>query len=114
MLEGIDALTALARFGTVSEAAVRLRLTQSAVSKRIQALQRAVGVRLIERTGRRVRLTAPAVDLLERARPLVADLRALTSPMHATSSEFSIALADSIASSWGQRSYNARSRGWLA
>ena len=33
MLEGIDALIALERFGTVSEAAVRLRLTQSAISR---------------------------------------------------------------------------------
>ena len=40
MLDGIDALIALDQFGTVSEAATRLRLTQSAVSKRIQALQR--------------------------------------------------------------------------
>jgi len=50
MLEGIDALIALERFGTVSEAAVRLRLTQSAISKRIQALQRTVGFRLVEPT----------------------------------------------------------------
>jgi DNA-binding transcriptional LysR family regulator len=102
MLEGIDALIALERFGTVSEAAVRLRLTQSAISKRIQALQRSIGVRLVERDGRRVRLTAHAIDLLERARPLVADLRALTGAVpNAAGSHFSLALADSIASSWG-------------
>jgi DNA-binding transcriptional LysR family regulator len=102
MLEGIDALIALERFGTVSEAAVRLRLTQSAISKRIQALQRTVGVRLIERDGRRVRLTAHAIELLERARPLVADLRALAGPGPSESAaHFSLALADSIASSWG-------------
>src|SRR5574340_6747 len=102
MLSGIDALIALERFGTVSEAAVRLRLTQSAVSKRIQALQRMVGFRLVEPDGRRLRLTAPAIDFLERARPLVADLRGLTSPVrdHAASG-FSLGLADSIASSWG-------------
>lgn len=102
MLDGIDALIALERFGTVSEAAVRLRLTQSAVSKRIQALQRMVGFRLVEPDGRRLRLTAPAIDFLERARPLVADLRGLTSPVrgHAASG-FSLGLADSIASSWG-------------
>jgi DNA-binding transcriptional LysR family regulator len=102
MLDGIDALIALERFGTVSEAAVRLRLTQSAISKRIHALQRAVGYRLVEPDGRRLRLTTAAVDLLERARPLVADLRTLTAPVRdATASEYSLALADSIASSWG-------------
>ena len=102
MLEGIDALIALERFGTVSEAAVRLRLTQSAISKRIQALQRTVGFRLVEPDGRRIRLTAPAIDFLERARPLIADLRGLTSPIRdGAAADFSIALADSIASSWG-------------
>ncbi len=102
MLEGIDALIALERFGTVSEAAVRLRLTQSAVSKRIQALQRAVGIRLVEPDGRRIRLTAAAADFLERARPLVADLRGLmTPPREGAPAAFSLALADSIAASWG-------------
>ena len=101
MLNGIDALIALEQFGTISEAAIRLRLTQSAVSKRIQELQRAVGCALIERDGRRVRLTVSGVDLLERARPLVADLRGLASPVHGAAASFSIALADSIASSWG-------------
>ena len=103
MLESIDALVALATFGTVSEAATRLRLTQSAVSKRLQSLQSAVGFRLLEPEGRRLRLTAPAVEFLARARPLVAELRGLIQqpgPREAKVS-FSLALADSIASSWG-------------
>jgi DNA-binding transcriptional LysR family regulator len=102
MLDGIEALIALEKFGTVSEAATRLRLTQSAVSKRIQALQNAIGFPLIEKDGRRVRLTADAVSFLERARPVVADLRGLATPLHSGSNSFfSIGLADSIASSWG-------------
>ena len=102
ILEALEALAALERFGTVSEAAVRLRLTQSAVSKRIQALQQAVGFRVVEPHGRRLRLTAQAVGLLERARPLVADLRALAAPVEAESvSRYSLGLADSIAASWG-------------
>jgi DNA-binding transcriptional LysR family regulator len=102
MLENIDALVALATFGTVSEAATRLRLTQSAVSKRLQMLQAAVGFRLVEPDGRRLRLTAPAVEFLERARPLVAELRGLARPTsHRSPSSFRLALADSIAASWG-------------
>jgi DNA-binding transcriptional LysR family regulator len=102
MLDGIEALIALEKFGTVSEAATRLRLTQSAVSKRIQALQQAVGFRIVEPDGRRVRLTSQGVNLLERARPLVAELRALTTPVEIGSlTNFSLALADSIAASWG-------------
>jgi DNA-binding transcriptional LysR family regulator len=102
MLEGIDALVALETFGTVSEAATRLRLTQSAVSKRIQSLQAQVGFRLVEPDGRRLRLTARAVDFLDRARPLLAELRGLVKPFASdTRRSFSMALADSIASSWG-------------
>jgi DNA-binding transcriptional LysR family regulator len=99
-LDGVEALAALEQFGTVSEAATRLRLTQSAVSKRIAALGRAMGFRVVEPEGRRLRLTADAQALLDRARPLVAELRALATPSGGATT-FSLALADSIASSWG-------------
>jgi DNA-binding transcriptional LysR family regulator len=102
MLDGIDALVALETFGTVSEAATRLRLTQSAVTKRIQSLQAQVGFRLVEPEGRRLRLTPHAVAFLDRARPLVAELRGLVKPAAVDApASFSLALADSIASSWG-------------
>lgn len=101
-LDGIEALAALAQFGTVSEAAIRLRLTQSAVTKRIQALARSSEHALVERDGRRLMLTAHGLSLLERAKPLLADLRGLsvatTEPAART---FSVAIADSIAASWG-------------
>lgn len=102
MLDGIEALIALEKFGTVSEAATRLRLTQSAVSKRIHALQHTVGYKLVEPHGRRVRLTAPGLRLLERARPLVAELRALAGPAEGGAvASLSMVLGDSIAASWG-------------
>ena len=101
-LEGIEALAALAQFGTVSEAATRLRLTQSAVTKRLQALQRAVELPLVHHAGRRLELTEEARVLLDRARPLLADLRALTEPVRSQqTASFSLAMADSIAASWG-------------
>jgi DNA-binding transcriptional LysR family regulator len=101
-LDGIEALAALAQFRTVSEAATRLRLTQSAVTKRLQSLQRSVDFPLLEHSGRRLTLTDEACVLLERARPLLADLRALTVPSAAQSaSTFSLAMSDSIAASWG-------------
>jgi DNA-binding transcriptional LysR family regulator len=100
--DGIEALAALEQYGTVSEAAVRLRLTQSGVSKRIQALQEAVGFRIVEPDGRRLRLTAEGLRLLGQARPLVAGLRALTGAAPGVAaSAFSLAIADSIAASWG-------------
>jgi DNA-binding transcriptional LysR family regulator len=103
MLDGIDALVALHALGTVSEAGARLRLTQSAVSKRLQALQASLGFALVERDGRRLRLTAPAIAFVERARPLVAELRDAARPAAAPAARatFTLALADSVAASWG-------------
>ncbi len=102
MLSGIEALAALERYGTLSEAAPHLRLTQSAVSKRVRALQDMLGFQLLEPQGRRVRLTVQAIEFLDRARPLLAELRDLTHPMsEAPVTQFSLAIADSIASSWG-------------
>lgn len=104
MLEGLEALFALERTGTISEAAAQLRLTQSAVSKRIQALQNEVQFPLIEPDGRRVRLTARGVALLDKARPLISELKSLKNlQIENEMTQFSIGLSDSIAASWGPR-----------
>ena len=104
MLEGLEALFALERTGTISEAAAQLRLTQSAVSKRIQALQHEVKFQLIEPDGRRVRLTPRGVALLDKARPLISELKNLKHLQNENEmTQFSIGISDSIAASWGPR-----------
>jgi len=108
MLDGIDALAALQQWGTMGAAAARLRLSQSAVSKRLAMLERQVGFRLHEPDGRRVKLTARAGELLAEARPLVAELRALLRPAPPGGpARLTLALADSIASSWGPAALRA-------
>ena len=102
MLDGLKALMTIEKVGTVSEAAVQLRLTQSAVSKRIQALEAEIGYRVIEREGRRVRITNAGLDLLVRAKPLLTEIEGLKfSPKQREPRQFSIGVSDSIASSWG-------------
>ena len=104
MLDGLEALIGLQANGTVSEAAVRLRLTQSAVSKRIKALESTLGHSLVEPDGRRLKLTSAALTLLARARPLVAELNGLASLGGSPENrELVVAVSDSIASSWGPR-----------
>ena len=102
MLDGIEALNALEKYGTVSEAAIRLRLTQSAVTKRIQALQNELKIKLVEPDGRRVRLTADGYHFLSRARPILIELKNLTlDSNNSTISHFALGLSDSIAGSFG-------------
>jgi DNA-binding transcriptional LysR family regulator len=104
MVEGIEALLALERTGTISEAAAQLRLTQSAVTKRIQALSDEVRFKIIEPDGRRVRLTAKGQALLDKARPLISELKNLRHiQVENEMNQFSIGISDSIASSWGPR-----------
>src|SRR5690349_15734407 len=69
--------------GTIAAVADALRFTPSAVSQQLATLEREAGVRLLERAGRGVRLTDPALvlvghadALLERAARAEADLAA--------------------------------------
>jgi DNA-binding transcriptional LysR family regulator len=66
-LRRLQVLRVLAEHGTVTAAAAALRLTPSAVSQQIRQLSRDLGVDLLSRDGRGVRLTAAAERLLDRA-----------------------------------------------
>ena len=63
--------------GGISRAAERLRMTQPALGRQVRDLERAFGVRLFDRIGRRVQLTAEGEDLLRRCRGLLADAGSL-------------------------------------
>ncbi len=104
MISYLEALLALERTGTISEAAAQLRLTQSAVTKRIQALQNEVKFKVIEPDGRRVRLTAKGQSLVDKARSLISEIKNLKDIHNENEmTHFSIGISDSIAASWGPR-----------
>lgn len=67
---------AVADAGTVSEAAHRLALAQSAVSRQLQRLQRDVGLPLFTRSGVRLVLSAAGQAFLPVARRVLAEHRA--------------------------------------
>lgn len=62
----LAALVAVAREGSFVAAASVLRRHPTIVSKRIAALERRLGVRLLERTTRQIRLTEAGARLAER------------------------------------------------
>jgi DNA-binding transcriptional LysR family regulator len=72
-LDSIAAFIAIATTGSFSEAARQLALSRSVVSDRLQELERSLATRLVQRTTRRVSLTADGAAFLERARRLVRD-----------------------------------------
>jgi DNA-binding transcriptional LysR family regulator len=102
VLAPLEALLALQELGTMTRAATRLRISQSAVSKRVAALEAELGAKLLERDGRRVRLTPMGESLAARARPLVAELRASLAPEAGDrDAPLSLAVSESILASWG-------------
>ena len=69
-------LRELARRGTIAEVARAVGYTPSAISQSLLQLEREVGVALLERDGRRVRLTPAAHGLVARTERALAELDA--------------------------------------
>jgi DNA-binding transcriptional LysR family regulator len=70
-LKPLRAFCQTARLGSVSRAAEALFVSQPAVTQQLQALEREMGARLFERSGRRLVPTREGETLYELARPLV-------------------------------------------
>jgi DNA-binding transcriptional LysR family regulator len=71
---GLQAFARIAELGTFHKAAEALHLSQSALSRRISKLEEELGVRLLDRTTHKVRLTAVGRDFLPQARRLIEEL----------------------------------------
>ncbi|MGH7345507.1 MAG: LysR family transcriptional regulator, partial [Candidatus Rokuibacteriota bacterium] len=70
LFPALETLLAVARTGSVGAAARQRRITSSAVSQQIKKLETHFGIKLFERAGRGVRLTATG----ETALPVVREL----------------------------------------
>ncbi|MYZ34959.1 LysR family transcriptional regulator, partial [Streptomyces sp. MnatMP-M17] len=70
-LDTVRTFVAAADAGQFREAAAELAVTQQAVSKRIAALERSLGVRLFTRTARGAELTIDGQAFLPHARELL-------------------------------------------
>lgn len=66
-LDYLKTFALVAELGSFSAAAERLGLTQPAISLQVRALERQLGVRLVERVGRTARPSAAGVELLDHA-----------------------------------------------
>lgn len=72
-LQDLRAFVKIAEFGSFHEAAQWLHLSQPALTRRMQKLEENLGIQLLDRTTRRVSLTAVGRDFLPKARRLLDD-----------------------------------------
>src|ERR1051325_4086270 len=73
-LRRLKTFVAVAELGTVSKAAVHLRIGQPALSRQISDLQQELGLRLFDRVGRRLVLSAQGEQLLADCRRVLTDI----------------------------------------
>jgi DNA-binding transcriptional LysR family regulator len=73
-LEAMNAFAKVVASGSYAEAARRLGLTRSAVSKAVMELERLLGARLLDRTTRRVTPTEAGLAYYERCVAILADV----------------------------------------
>lgn len=78
LFEGIDILAAVIDSRSFGGAADVLNMSQSGVSRAIARLETRVGIRLLERTTRSVRLTEEGRDFYEQVMPLIHTLADIT------------------------------------
>jgi len=76
-LRRLRTFVAVAELGTVSEAALHLPISQSALSRQISDLEQELRVRLFDRVGRRLVLTAIGEELLGDCRSVLGQVRSL-------------------------------------
>ncbi|MFE9489783.1 LysR family transcriptional regulator [Streptomyces sp. NPDC006641] len=82
-LDTVRTIVAAADAGQFQEAATELAITQQAVSKRIAALERTLGVRLFTRTARGAELTIDGQAFLPHARELLRVAERAVASVHA-------------------------------
>ncbi len=70
-LRQLRTFVTIAELGTMSKAALRLRIAQPALSRQIWDLERELGLKLFDRVGRRVVLSAEGQELLGNCRNLL-------------------------------------------
>jgi len=104
MLENLETLVTLSKTGTMMETATVLKISQSAVSKRIATLERYYDRTLIERHGRRVVLTHHGTRLVEKVTPVLSELRSVFLEDNALRrGKIILGVSEAILASWGPR-----------
>lgn len=101
-LSELELFLRIAERGSITAAARDLDLSLSVASQRLKQLEQRLGVRLFQRTTRRLQLTAEGEALRERGGPLLDDLQALTSGLIRTGREVTGTLRLTMPAAFGR------------
>jgi DNA-binding transcriptional LysR family regulator len=97
-VESVQAFVAIADLQSFTRAAEALGTTQGAISVKLRRLEERIGQRLIERTPRRVRLSAHGAAFLDRARDFLSAHEAALSALSTTAPRcFALGIAAHVA-----------------
>ncbi|WP_038209550.1 LysR family transcriptional regulator [Xenophilus azovorans] len=102
-LQTLRVFVLVARTGSVSAAALQAHLTQSAVTKHVQALEEMLGARLFERSGQGMLITTaarPYLRSVQRALQMLDDAEARMSASTATAQSVRLGVAPAVAQRW--------------
>lgn len=106
-LEWLEDILAVAETGSLSEAAERRRLTQSAFSRRVQHIEDYVGVALFDRTRKPVQLRPTTEEQRDQIARLVRTLRQLTDDLRrgdrTAGNRLLLASQHALTASWAPR-----------
>lgn len=104
MLESYESLILLQELGSMGKVALRLNITQSTVSKRIQKLETHFGEALILPKGRNVVLTKNAIQICLQSKSHIYALKNLGNSIQKKNlRSLRLGVSESIISSWGAK-----------
>ena len=101
-MQALRAFEAAARMQSLTKAAQTLNLTHGAISHQIKSLEADLGVRLVERAGRGIRLTDEGERFARRVRTAFAELTAAVNEITARSNprQLRVSVIPSFAARW--------------
>jgi DNA-binding transcriptional LysR family regulator len=102
-MEELEVFVAVVEAGGFSAAAKRLEATPAAVSRRIKGLEQRLGVRLLQRTTRKIQLTEAGELYFREVRAMLADLRAVEQHLDEVTGQATGQLRIAAPMSFGQR-----------
>lgn len=101
-LRALNAFVATARLGSFTSAAHELNVTQGAVSRQVQELERMLGLNLFTRCGPNLKLTAVGDEFAERSARVLGDLQNAVASVKKglISNHVTLSMLPSVAAKW--------------